>query len=291
MSRSAVVVRSLASHASTPLACRSFASLERCSDRPLKFVVHDDGTLQVDDQERLRAAVRDVAFVERAAADAFVEPLLSGHPRCRQFRRANPLALKLLDIPLMAEGAEMVACDTDIYAFRPFSALFDFPDAETTGVFMRDTQNAYSIRPWHLVASGIALPMYLNTGLMLFRTHHHDLDFVEWFLGRQYNVYRRIPGWVEQTCWAALADRTRARLYDPAQVRVVRDAGCLTDDALVIGHFTADVRHLWERTQPGAHVHAAPRIRTEPTRRLSGLRLATEQARRLGRRGRRWMHL
>lgn len=288
----AVTVHSLACHAAVAMACRGFASLARCSARPINFVVHDDGSLEPEDRERLQAAVEGITFVDRHTADGMIESRLSRHPLCRAFRRSNPLALKLLDMPLLAAGGDVACCDTDVRAFSRFSGVFEFPDAETTGLFMRDTQNAYALRPWHLMASGIALPMCINTGLMLFRTSHHDLDFIEWFLGRQFNVYRRLPGWLEQTCWAALAHRGRCRLYDPTQVRVIRDADCLTDVALVIGHFTSDVRGLWDRAQPAPSEHdttAVACVRTDAAERLTVMRLAAEQVGRAAGRTRTWI--
>ena len=284
-----VTVHALACHAAVDMAARGFASLARCSDRPIRFVVHDDGTLGPEDHGRLQDAVRGTTFIDRPTADATVEPKLSKYRLCREFRRRNPLALKLLDIPLLATG-DVACCDTDVFAFSPFAGVFEWPDEETTGVFMRDTQNAYAVRPWHLVASGIALPMWINTGLMLFRTRHHDLDFIEWFLGREFAVYQRLPGWVEQTCWAALAHRGRCRLYDASQVRVIRDAACLNDPALLIGHFTSNVRGLWEQAQPSSpRRQATTAVRTYPVERLSASRLAAEQVRRIAGRGRTWI--
>jgi len=82
-----------------------------------------------------------------------MEPLLQRFPNARAFRRRNALALKLLDIPLLAEAPEIACCDPDVLAFRPFSRLFDWPDPSTTAVFMSDTQNAYAMRPWHLIGT------------------------------------------------------------------------------------------------------------------------------------------
>lgn len=283
-------VHALVCHSAVEMARRGFTSLMRCSDRPLRFIVHDDGSLQSEDCERLEEALPGTTFIERGVADAIVDSRLATYARCRELRRLNPLALKLLDIPLLAEGEDVACCDTDVLAFRPFSGLFEWPNAQTTGLFMPDTQNAYAMRPWHLVASGIALPMYVNTGLMLFRTRHHDLDFIEWFLERQFRVYRRLPGWIEQTAWAALAQRGTSCLFDAGQVRVVRDTGCLSDEALLIGHFTANVRGLWERAVPAAaSPDPAATIRTLPTERLSPARLAAEQVRRLANRSRTWI--
>ena len=287
-----VRVHALMGRAMTGMAQRAFSSIARCSDRPIHFVVHSDGSLRSDDAEALRSAVGDVDvdLIDRKDADAALEPLLAKAPRCRAFRERNVLALKLLDVPLLAGSEDVFACDTDILAFKRFSGLFDWPDADTTAVFMSDNQNAYALRPWHLLGSDrIAVPARVNTGLMAFRAGHYDLEFVEWFLGRQFGVYQRIPGWVEQTCWAALAARGRCRLYDAAQVRVIRGEECLADDELAIGHFTSDVRRFWDRAQPHESTGTgAVEIRTRAPERLTPLQLAAEQVRRAATRSHPW---
>lgn len=287
--RPAVQLHSLVCHAAVDMARRGFSSLARCSDRSLQFVVHDDGSLQSVDLDRLRNAIGDFTFVDRPIADEQVGSLLAKFPISREFRRRNPLALKLLDIPLLATG-DVACCDTDVLALRPFSRVFDWPDSGTTGIFMPDSQNAYAMRPWHMVGpNAVPLPMCVNTGLMMFRASHHDLEFIEWFLGREFPVYQRLPGWVEQTCWAALARRGRCQIYDEAQVRVVRDAQCLSDPALVIAHFTSNVRNLWDRAPVGPEGDEAVAVRTHGARRLTPGRLAAEQARRAARRSWAWI--
>jgi hypothetical protein len=286
------VVRVLAGRDSVPMAVRALASLARRSDRPLAFVVHDDGTLDERDRERLREAIPGTAVVNRPEADALIDPRLDRFPACRAFRRANPLALKLLDLPLLADGDAVAICDTDVLALRPFSGMFEWPGADTTAVFMPDSQNAYALRPWHLLgARGVSLPCGINTGLMLFRRTAHDLEFVEWFLARAFAVYRRIPNWVEQTAWAALANRGRCRLYDARQVRVVESAACVTDSGLLVGHFTSSVRHLWPAAEPNGGAADGPPIavRTRPAQPLGAVRLAIEQGRRAAWRGQRWI--
>lgn len=122
---------------------------------------------------------------------------------------------------------------------------------------------------------------------MLVRTAHYDLDFVEWLLGRDLAVFDRLPGWVEQTCWAALGERLGCHLYDEAHVRVIRDDRCLSDEALAIGHFTSSVRGLW-RVPPIAAPGERIRLRTRPARALTGTDLAGDHLRRAVRRCRQW---
>ncbi len=265
------------------------SSLARYSDRRLTFTLHDDGSLQPADVKRLETAL-SARVISREEADDVVSPILGDRPAAARYRRRSVLALKLLDIPLLT-SRDLAYADTDILAFRPFAGLFEWPSESTAMLFMGDAQNAYALRPWHLVGrDAIRLPIRVNTGVLMMRAGAHDLDFVEWMLARDYHVYQRIPGWVEQTCWAALGQRAGCRLYDDVQVRVIRDAGCVDDAALVIGHFTSSVRSLWP-TVPRQHSEAVPaeRIRTRTSQPLEPTQLASEQVRRLARRSRLWI--
>jgi len=53
----ALRVHSLVCRSSIDMALCSWASLARCSDRPLHFVVHDDGSLGPEERDRLESAL------------------------------------------------------------------------------------------------------------------------------------------------------------------------------------------------------------------------------------------
>ncbi len=274
-----MVVRSLVCHAAVEMAVVGLASLARHSDRPLAFLLHDDGSLQADDFDRLRTAL-GARFVTRQEADDTVIPRLRRYPAAERYRRRSPFGLKLIDLPLMTDG-DLVYSDTDVFAFRPFSGLFNPTYPGSTMVFMSDVQNAYALRPWHLIGrDATPLPVGVNTGLMFVRAGCHDLEFVERMLSRDYEVYHRIPGWVEQTCWAALGGRMGCRLYDASQVRVVRSAECLSDSRLVIGHFTSTVRWLWDSRCMAITSSSRRTIDTRPSEILGVTDLAFDHMRR-----------
>ena len=132
---------------------------------------------------------------------------LKHHRHCFEYRHQQPFALKLLDVPLLSEG-DIAFCDTDVLFLRPFFDLFRWSDDATGTVFMADCREAYSVLPWHLVGPNkLQLPSRVNCGLFLLRKRAHDLDFLEWCLGRV--EFRQIRIWIEQTCWAALGNRVR----------------------------------------------------------------------------------
>jgi hypothetical protein len=243
--------------------------------------LHDDGTLTGEDRESLTAGFGPCAFVDRAAADERAADLLAARPALRAFRRANPLALKLVDAVLWA-GEELAFCDTDLLFLRPFRGLFRLPP-EAGALFMSDRQNAYSVRSWHLLARRrLRLPRRANTGIVVYRTAAYDPDLLEWYLSRPEHLFA--PVWVEQTAWALLGWRAGCRLLDPAQVAIPLP-GVPAGEETVALHFVSPVRTLLAEYPPLAVADAPPvEIRSRPARRCRALDLAADEARRWWRR-------
>jgi len=284
-------VATLLGHAHVGMALDCLGSLLRCSADPLRLRVHEDGTLTAEDRDRLAGALGGIDFVSRAEADERVAERLAGRPALRAFRGRNPLALKLLDIPLLTAGDDLAYCDADILFLRPFSGLFQFPDAETGAIFMSDRQNAYSVRSWHLLSHRrLALPCRINSGLLLFRTRHFDLDLLEWYFARP--EFGFAPVWIEQTAWALLAWGAGCRLWNPDLVRLPEPGESAAGDAVAL-HFVSPLRGLLpgflERTKdraseppvavgtiPARRCHAWDLARTEARRRWARLRTRPE---------------
>src|SRR5436305_5385576 len=98
--RSAAPPREVATvlgHTHVEMAIVCLGSLLRHSAEELTLRLHDDGSLTAADLERLAAGLGGPQVVRRAAADERAETFLAHHPALRAFRRANPLALKLVD--------------------------------------------------------------------------------------------------------------------------------------------------------------------------------------------------
>jgi len=287
------LVSTLLGHAHVDMALLCLASLLDLSAEPLRLRVHDDGTLTATDLERLAEGLRDPAFVPRREADERLADVLATRQATSQFRDCNPLALKVLDVPLLAGDGELAYCDSDVLFLRPFSRLFDLPKG-AGALFMRDPQNAYSVRSWHLLAEPrLRLAGHVNTGIIAFRTRWFDLDLVEWFLTRP--EYRFAPVWVEQTCWALLAQPAGCRLLDPAAVGIPVPGRELPAGQVAL-HFVGPVRSLLPayagRAAERSRLSVAPDqrdavvVRSSGARRLTaGALAATELRRRLGRLG------
>ena len=270
-----LVVTTLLGRAQTPAARACLGSLRRFMAEPFLLRVHDDGTLREEDL----ALLAPDEVVPRREADGRMEEILAHYPACRAYRRVNPLALKLLDAPLLNEGESLAFCDGDVLFLRPFSGLFT---AEAGAVMMADLQNAYSVRSWHLLLDRrLRLPQRINTGVLRFRTALYDLDLVEWFLGR--SGYLRTPVWVEQTAWALLAARAGCRVYDPRQVAFPERPARVSEETVAL-HFISPRRDLlpaYLEAVPDRTAEPPVAIRTEPARRCGWASLAGSEGRRL----------
>lgn len=233
-------VHTLICHDDIGMALKCLSSLESYSLDPVRFVFHDDGSLTVDDEYSLLETFCSSRVIWKKDADDFINANLKNYPNCLKFRNENIMALKLFDVSLFSD-VDIAYCDTDILFFRPFNGLFSFNDANTSAIFLKDHQEAYSLYPWHLIGPNkLNLVSRLNAGMLLVRKKSFDLDFIEWLLT---NVsFRSIPVWIEQTCWAALAYKIGCRLWDPEVLQVITGKTIITKK-LIAGHFARSVRY------------------------------------------------
>lgn len=279
-----VVVATLIGHRDVAMGLQCLGSLLECVEEPLVFKIHDDGTLTAEDLEKLEMRLPVVRIVSRGEAEDRMADLLQGHPAARALRTRYIYGLKLFDVPLLHGAQDIAFCDSDVLFLRPCRGLFSWPDAGTGALFMRDWQEAYALRPWHVLRHRTCrLPSRLNCGLFFLRGGCYDLDLMEWLVARDYPVFQKLP-WLEQTCWAVLATRINARFWPEEQIRTIRDERSLAGD-LVAGHFTSTVRSLLAQAADRRDLLRCPEaLTTASMPRLSATRLALEQAARLLRR-------
>ncbi|MEI6561007.1 MAG: hypothetical protein WCO68_02865 [Verrucomicrobiota bacterium] len=278
MSAPEIIVSTLIGHRDVGTGLTCLPTLVKHSLEPIRFQLHDDGSLTDNDRDQLLHALPVHNIISRRQADAVVRERLSRHPLCARYRRQYVYGLKLFDAPLLAPGEDLAFCDSDIFFMRPFRGLFSWPDEETGCLLMQDYQNAYAFRPWHLLQSQVQIPARLNCGLFFFRRRHHDLDFIEWLLGRYAQLFETRYHWTEQTCWGAMAWRCSGRVWSERQVRVIQGETSLVDD-LVAAHFVTPVRGLLPLAAARSKEGCEPvQLPTEPMQRLSALGLLQEQA-------------
>lgn len=273
---------SLLGHRHVDMAVLCLGSLLRGAAEPLALRLHDDGSLTGEDRERLALALDEPVVVPRSEADERAADVLTGRPALAAFRRANPLALKLVDAVLYA-GEELAYCDTDVLFLRPFAGLFP---ARAGATFMADHQNAYSVRSWHLLRSlvhdrRLRLARRVNSGVIQFPTAAWDPDLLEWYLGKPEFAFA--PVWAEQTAWALLGAAAGCRLFDPRQIAIPTFSDELFDERVAL-HFVSPVRALlplWEGRAVGAGDGRPPvAIGRVPAGRCGPLDLAADEVRR-----------
>jgi len=241
-------VRTLIGHQQVAVGLKCLPSLLRFSAEPITPVIHDDGTLNSEDCDKLVAALPEAIIVRRDEADSLVEPLLARYPKCREYRRQHPLALKLLDMPLL-EPNDLAYCDSDVLFLRPYKQLFQWSSTDASAIFMQDIQNAYSLWPWHIYPLGkIRVPRRVNTGLIFFRAAGYDPEFIEWLLGQKQleRVFNKRTHWIEQTCWAALGWRVGCYVWSRRQFVIANPQMIGLTKATVGIHFVAACRSKLE---------------------------------------------
>ncbi|MDB6452143.1 hypothetical protein [Falsirhodobacter sp. 20TX0035] len=252
-SSSETSVRVLICHRDIDLGLHCLSSLLHFCADPIKIVLHDDGSLTKDDAKRLEDGLPNTVIVSKEEADDVVRPQLARYPRCLAFRERSPTGQKMLDIPLMTTG-DIALCDTDILFLRPFHGVFAWPDESADMLFLQDTTDSYSLRPWqtrpHL------LRHRYNAGLLMMRKRHYDLAQVETLIGfiedsEGYKTNEPYQWFLEQTCWSALAGQLDARIWNGKQMRVI-DKNDRYDHDLVAGHFVGSVRPLLSRFEASA---------------------------------------
>lgn len=262
-------------HVEMALDC--LGSLAAYCVEPLRFRIHDDGTLTAEGRERLGKRLGAVSFLSRAEADERLAGEIARRPALARFRSTNPLALKLIDVPLLAEGDGLFYCDSDVLFRRPFRGLFR---ATAEALFMSDVDHAYSVRSWQLlVHRRLRLPRRVNTGIVCFPRARYDLDLVDWYLAQP--GFQHPSVWAEQTAWALLGARAGCRRIDPQQA-LLPVAGWERHDPVAV-HFVSPLRHLLAGELAVArnrHGEAPEEIRTTSAGRLRFFHLAMAELRR-----------
>lgn len=274
-----IEVRTLICHRHIPMGLRCLASLMKYSQDPVRFVIHDDGTLLPDDVSHLLEALPGSQFVSRTEADDRMTEVLRHHPVSARFRHQHPLGFKLLDTTLMADGPVVKYCDADVMFFRPHRDLFDLQDADA--LFMVDTHDAYSWRSWEMWRWGLRVVDRANTGLLAFRTSCFDLDRADWVLRQP--VRPPFRHFIEQTAWAVLAAPLKVRQWSPAQVRIVA-AGVRQPETLVAGHYIGPFRGLLDGLSDPDFASAAEapvHLVSRPARTIGPVQYGFREAKRL----------
>ena len=262
-----------------PVATMCLHSLQTALPQQWHLAVFDDGTLTEDDYSTLGKRLDPhrthyLALSNRAGA---ISAALQAFPRCQRFRKSHPLAQKLLDVPILADGP-FIFCDCDILFFRriPHSFL-----ESRTPFFCQEEEDGYSCPPWKLrFKHNYLLTSGLNSGFLRASKATVPLEQVEMLLANA-DLTANI-GLFEQTAWAILFRDAEHKMICPKNLICTKRRPLTPDsDTLAIHfmyHLKPRVAHYYEaamaslRTQPAL----TPRLK-EPIP-LSSLRVLWKRA-------------
>lgn len=258
--KSAATVSVLLCHAHVDMALDCLGSFKKMAVGAQPLRIHDDGTLTDEDCETLLEALAPASIVRRPEANARVMDEMKSCPRLLALRETYPHIAKAIDAVLWCEDEVYAFTDADVLYLRPLESPFALPAGGPRAIFMQDREPSYSMRSvGKLLTPGLGLPAKVNSGMIVCERAAIDFEMFEWFLGQK--QLRAIPGVIEQALWAVLGKRIGCAVFDPAQVRVMREGEDEKD--LAIGHFTAKTRHLLPR-----YVERPDRATAEPPVRI-----------------------
>jgi hypothetical protein len=275
--RQAIVLHTLACRRDLDMALSAIRRVSRfCTVQ-----VHDDGTLDDRDAQKLSAVAANVHVVRKSLADSIIGERLARFPRSLQFRGRNVFGLKLFDAALMSDD---VCCyfDSDILFFQdPHAAFGASPEVDV--LMMADTWSGVAVKLWDFPwRPGIAAKA--NAGMYRVSRRAYDLEFIDWMLGRSFRGYASAPSWVEQTCWAALGLRCGMRLWDPRRVCMGLSDFASHPDVVAVHFATNQGRDRFWQFADAANGsrphHTLSPVPTIPARRLTFGGLFAERLRR-----------
>jgi len=173
-----------------------------------------------------------------------MEEVLCRFPRSRQFRRENPLALKVFDFSAFLESDRMLLLDSDILFFsEPRELLRRIEDpGYARNTLNKDWQFGYTLKPSSIQQMlGYEFQSHINSGLGLIQKTSVDLQAIEDLLA--------IPGVIghhhriEQTLIALYSCRFGFEFL-PSEYDVRVDNGV---PRMPCVHYTGPIRHLLYR--------------------------------------------
>jgi hypothetical protein len=173
------------------MALECFDSLHVALGERLRLIIHEDGSLEEGDADKLAERFPLAAIIRRRETEGLITESLARYPNCRKYRKSHPLSNKLLDIPPLSDTSVQFI-DCDILFFRKVRTLFGDRDGN---VFMFEDDEGHSAPLLDLILKHrFKIGKGFNTGLFRFDLSGYDLDWIDWMLGRsdlmRYRVWR-----------------------------------------------------------------------------------------------------
>jgi hypothetical protein len=269
-----MLVHTLACEAHLWFAIPCLKSLLACSEEPVRFVIHDDGSLTEESFAQFAAAFPDAVLLSRRTADEQLAEALKRFPNMAEARGHLPHVLKLFDTTMTHPEAIVCYVDTDVLFQKRFRGLFPGPTradgvARATGLqqasglakasggaFMMDHANCFGAHPGDFWPFGpLRVARQLNSGLFWVKRDRIDYERMEYLFKRWGPArIKKYHGWFEQTIWADHAWRTRCSLFAPDQFGT---AGTEGNGRLIGVHYVTPARNMLKARLESAPSEAA----------------------------------
>lgn len=209
-----VEVHMLCGHRDVDMGIWSSWSLMRFIQDAAVLVVHSDGTITSEDEEKWRKVVPHMSIIHRDAADAVVKKHLGDNAGlvCK-WRSRYGTSPQLVDSHLFGKSSKIIIMDTDVIVFKRPEALIDcLLDRHVDFAWCEDVRESYSA-PASLLqeVTGFKMPRRFNCGFIVSRRlSFEDFEWLDQIMhailadGR-IDLYRY---WACQTYYALLAARS-----------------------------------------------------------------------------------
>lgn len=235
------------------LACWMLASWFHFTERNWRVFIHDDGRLPPDASPAFVKMFSGVRGVNSVEADRTVLDALNGHPACREYRLAHPLARKIFDVPTLTRADRFIILDSDVLFFKKPEAMLRWvADGKGQCWFNRDVHEAMPIsRSQVREKLGIDVWHRVNSGMCLIERATIDFDLCERALLETTLMQKHI--WlVEQTLFAICASAKGRGGLLPAEYEVSKAANA--SPGAVARHYVGAVRQRF-------YADGIPRVR------------------------------
>lgn len=163
------------------MAAYALVSLQRQIDRAVHVHFYDDGTLDVQQREKLETLAAAVTFRGRAEIDARIEQYLPEEkfPFIRERLRNYPNLKKLTDPHVGSSGPKLVI-DADILFFDQPVELLQWSEAPGTILCATDVMESYGYsRPLMEELAGGMIPAKINVGITGLQSDTLDWEKLE----------------------------------------------------------------------------------------------------------------
>lgn len=209
----------------------------------LSVVVHDDGSLDSEDEALLRAHLPGVTYIDRKSADEQMRGVLARYPHCRKLRERVVNSLELFDNLLLVRAPRLINMNSDVLFLREPSEVIRWisgADPTILGVFEAEPAGQADF----LARRGSAFPPHVTTALACLYREAVDLDFVERILSET------TPDWftaqnVYPLLYEHYAAKHGARFLDEREYQA---SGVFEEGAVF--------RHYWSSTARFTHTQA-----------------------------------